>query len=145
MANNTDPNKHIPAGVEFGTVERLEKTFRNLHGTFSDLEGENIVLFAKNVDKYKLQSLIPSLEMGMIVITCLQGEPYIRARRWMDTTDQDQTDHTQITGVSNLAKWPHHSCHMNRKSCKNHIEPRGKREHYKTDHRTRRAQRIQAR
>jgi hypothetical protein len=75
--------------VEFGTVERLAKTFRNLHGTFSDLEGENIVLFAKNVDKYQLQSLIPSLEMGMIVITCLQGEPYIRARRWIDTTDQD--------------------------------------------------------
>ena len=89
MANNTDPNKHIPPGVEFGTVERLAKTFRNLHGTFSDLEGENIVLFAKNVDKYQLQSLIPSLEMGMIVITCLQEEPYIRARRWIDTTDQD--------------------------------------------------------
>jgi hypothetical protein len=89
MANNADPNKHIPTGVEFGTVERLAKTFRNLYGTFSDLEWENIVLFAKNVDKYKLQSLIPSLEMGMIVITCLQGKPYIRARRWMDTTDRD--------------------------------------------------------
>jgi hypothetical protein len=89
MAANPDPNRHIPTGVEFGSVEKLAKTFKNLYGTFSNLEGENIVLFAKNVDKYKLQSLIPSLEMGMIVITCLQGEPYIRARRWMDTTDRD--------------------------------------------------------
>ena len=35
------------------------------------------------------QSLIPSLEMVMIVITCLKGEPYVRARRWMETMDQD--------------------------------------------------------
>ena len=70
-------------------MEKLAKTFRNLYGTFSDQDGENIVLFAKNVDKYMQQSLIPSLEMGMIVITCLKGTPYVRARRWMETTDRD--------------------------------------------------------
>ena len=141
MANNTDPNKHIPPGVEFGTVERLAKTFRNLHGTFSDLEGENIVLFAKNVDKYQLQSLIPSLEMGMIVITCLQGEPYIRARRWIDTTDQDP----DRPNADNNTKGPRHSCHMNRKSLQEHTDPQGQQEHLTTDHRIRRDQRIQAR
>ena len=25
----------------------------------------------------------------MVVVTCLEGEPYIRARRWINTTDQD--------------------------------------------------------
>ena len=55
--------------------------FKNLYGTFSDLEGENIVLFARNADKYMRQSLISSLEMAMIVITCLKGKPYVRACR----------------------------------------------------------------
>ena len=35
------------------------------------------------------QHLIPSLEMGMIVIYNLKGEPYIRAKRWRDTGDID--------------------------------------------------------
>ena len=35
------------------------------------------------------QNLIPSLEMGMIVIHNLKGEPYIRAKRWRDTMDID--------------------------------------------------------
>ena len=89
MAAKPDPNRHVPTGVEFGSVEKLAKTFKNLYGTFSDQDGEKIVLFAKNVDKYMQQSLIPLLEMGMIVITCLKGTPYVRARRWMETTDRD--------------------------------------------------------
>ena len=71
MVANPDANRHIPTG----SVEKLAKTFKNLYGTFSDLEGENIVLFARNADEFMRQSLIPSLEMGMIIITCLKGEP----------------------------------------------------------------------
>ena len=92
MAVNPNPEalqRHMPAGVKFGSVEKLAKIFRNLYRTFSDLEGENIVLFARNANKYMRQSLIPSLEMGMVIITCLKGEPYLRARRWIDTMDRD--------------------------------------------------------
>ena len=104
--------------MEFGTIEKLAKTFKNLHGTFSDLEGENIVLFARNVDKYQKQSLIPSLEMGMVVVTCLEGEPYIRARRWIDTTDQDP----DRPNADHWCAQPH-SCHMDRKSLKRYSDP----------------------
>ena len=61
MSANPNANRHIPTGVEFGSVEKLAKTFKNLYGTFSDQEGENIVLFARNADKYMRQSLIASL------------------------------------------------------------------------------------
>ena len=50
--NNPDDGRHLPTGVETGLVEKLTKTFRGQHGTFSDLEGENIVIFAKNADKF---------------------------------------------------------------------------------------------
>ena len=56
---------------------------------FSDMEGENVVIFARNADKFMRQNLVPSLEMGMIVIHNLKGEPYIRARRWRETMDVD--------------------------------------------------------
>jgi hypothetical protein len=87
--NNQDPNRHIPSAAETGSVDKLAKQFRSRHGTFSDAEGENIVIFTRNADNFMRQNLIPSLEMGMIVIHNLKGEPYIRAKRWRDTMDID--------------------------------------------------------
>ena len=51
------------------------------------MEGKNIVIFAKNANKFMKQNLVPPLEMGMIVINSLKGEPYILARRWRETMD----------------------------------------------------------
>ena len=87
--NNQDPNRHIPSAAETGSVDKFARQFRKRHGTFSDAEGENIVIFARNADNFMRQNLIPSLEMGMIVIHNLKGEPYIRAKRWRDTMDID--------------------------------------------------------
>ena len=87
--NNQDPNRHIPSAAETGSVDKFAKQFRVRHGTFSDAEGENIVIFARNADKFMRQHLIPSLEMGMIIIYNLKGEPYTRAKRWRDTMDID--------------------------------------------------------
>ena len=89
IINNQDPNRHIPSAAETGSVEKLAKQFKSRYGTFSDAEGENIVIFARNADNFMTQNLIPSLEMGMIVIYNLKGEPYIRAKRWRDTMDVD--------------------------------------------------------
>ena len=72
LINNQDPNRHIPSTVETGSVDKFAKQFRSRHGTFSDAEGENI--FAKHADNFMRQNLIPSLEMGMIVIHNLKGE-----------------------------------------------------------------------
>ena len=87
--NAQDPNRHIPSAAETGSVDKFARQFRKRHGTFSDAEGENIVIFARNTDNFMRQNLIPSLEMGMIVIHNLKGEPYIRAKRWSDTMDID--------------------------------------------------------
>ena len=84
-----DPNRHMPPGIEIGSVEKLAKLFKDQYGTLSDMEGENIVIFARNADKFMRRNLTHSLEMGMIVIHNLKGEPYIRARRWRDTMDVD--------------------------------------------------------
>ena len=84
-----DPNRHIPSDIKTGSVEKLAKTFKGQYGTFSDMDRKNIVIFARNADKFMRQYLVPSLEMGMIVINNLKGEPYIRARRWRDTMDID--------------------------------------------------------
>ena len=89
IINNQDLNRHIPSAAETGSVEKLAKQFKSRYGTFSDAEGENIVIFARNADNFMTQNLIPSLEMGMIVIYNLKGEPYIRAKRWRDTMDVD--------------------------------------------------------
>ena len=89
IINNQDPNRHIPSAAETGSVEKLAKQFKGRYGTFSDAEGENIVIFARNADNFMTQNLIPSLEMGMIIIHNLKGEPYIRAKRWRDTMDVD--------------------------------------------------------
>ena len=70
-------------------MEKFAKQFRSRYGTFSDAEGENIVIFARNADNFMTQNLILSLEMGMIVIYNIKGEPYIRAKRWRDTMDVD--------------------------------------------------------
>ena len=82
--NAQDPNRHIPSAAETGLVDKFARQF-----TFLDAEGENIVIFARNADNFMRQNLIPSLEMGMIVIHNLKGEPYIRAKRWRDTMDID--------------------------------------------------------
>ena len=87
--NNQDPNRHIPSAAETGSVDKFAKQFRVRHGTFSDAEGKNIVIFARNADKFMRQHLIPSLEMGMVIIYNLKGEPYTRAKRWRDTMDID--------------------------------------------------------
>ena len=90
MANiQPDPNRHVPPGIETGSVEKLAKSFKDQYGTFSDMERENIAIFARNADKFMRRNLTHSLEMGMIVIHNLKGEPYIRARRWRDTMDVD--------------------------------------------------------
>ena len=90
MANiQPDPNRHVPPGIETGSVEKLAKSFKDQYGTFSDMERENIAIFARNADKFMSRNLTPSLEMGMIIIHNLKGEPYIRARRWRDTMDVD--------------------------------------------------------
>ena len=81
IINNQDLNGHISSAAEAGSVEKLAKHFRSRYGTFSDAEGENIVIFARNADNFMRQHLIPSLEMGMIIIYNLKGEPYIRAKR----------------------------------------------------------------
>ena len=76
MANiQQDPNRHVPSGIETGSVEKLAKLFRDQYGTFSVMEGENIVIFARNADKFMRRNLTHSLEMGMIVIHNLKGEP----------------------------------------------------------------------
>ena len=82
MANihNQDPNRHIPSAAEMGSVDKSAKQFRSRHGTFSKAKGENIVIFTRNADNFMRQNLIPSLEMGMIVIFNLKGEPYIRPK-----------------------------------------------------------------
>ena len=89
IINNQDLNGHISSAAEAGSVEKLAKHFRSRYGTFSDAEGENIVIFAKNADTFMTQNLIPSLEMGAIVIQNLRREPYIRAKRWRDTMNVD--------------------------------------------------------
>ena len=87
--NAQDPNRHIPSAAETGSVDKFARQFMKRHSTFSDAKGENIVIFARNADNFMRQNLIPSLEMGMIVIHNLKGEPYIRAKRWRDTMDID--------------------------------------------------------
>ena len=89
IINNQDPNRHVPSAAETGSVEKLAKQFKGRYGTFSDAEGENIVIFARNADNFMTQNLIPSLEMGMIIAYNLKGEPYIRAKRWRDTMGVD--------------------------------------------------------
>ena len=46
--NNQDPNRHIPSAAETGSVDKFAKFMR--------------------------QHLIPSLEMGMVIIYNLKGE-----------------------------------------------------------------------
>ena len=77
-------NEDLPTGADAIDVEEQIKNFMALYGTFSDLPDENIRIFAKNVDKYKLANLIPELEMGVITIGCLKGEPRLKAKRWID-------------------------------------------------------------
>ena len=79
----------VPPGIEVGSVEGLAKLFKAQYGSFSDGEDENITTFAENADKFMSRSWIPSLEMGMVIIHNLKGEPYIRAKRWRDTMDID--------------------------------------------------------
>ena len=84
-----NPNRNVPPGIEIGSVEKLAKLFKAQYGSFSDGEDENITTFARNADKFMSRSWTPSLEMGMIIIHNLKGEPYIRAKRWRDTMDID--------------------------------------------------------
>ena len=87
MANlyNRDHNGYIPSTIEATSAERLTTIFRNRYGTFSDAEQENITIFARNADEFMRHNMIPSWEMGTIVIDNLRGEPSIRARRWRMT------------------------------------------------------------
>ena len=89
IINDQDLQGHISRATEMGSVENLAKLFRNRYGTFSDAEGENIAIFAKNADNFMTQNRIPSLEMGTIVVQNLRKEPYIRAIRWRDTMTVD--------------------------------------------------------
>ena len=111
--NAQDPNRHIPSAAETGSVDKFARQFMKRHSTFSDAKGENIVIFARNADNFMRQNLIPSLEMGMIVIHNLKGEPYIRAKRgtqWILI----QNGSTPTTGANRTFNQPHHSCHFNR-------------------------------
>ena len=89
IINDQDLQGHISRATEMGSVENLAKLFRNRYGTFSDAEGENIAIFAKNADNFMTQNMIPSLEMGTIIVQNLRKEPYIRAKRWRDTMTVD--------------------------------------------------------
>ena len=111
--NAQDPNRHAPSAAETGSVDKFAKQFRKRHGTFSDAEGENIVIFARNADNFMRQNLIPSLEMGMIIIYNLKGEPYIRAKRWRDTMDIDPERVNADHWCEQDFQPPHHSCHFN--------------------------------
>ena len=82
IINDQDLQGHISPATKMGSIENLAKLFRNRYGTFSDAEGENITIFAKNADNFMTQNMIPSLEMGTIVVQNLRKEPYIRAKRW---------------------------------------------------------------
>ena len=89
MADNQELHGHISPAIRMGSIDKLAKLFRNRYGTFSDAEGENIVIFAKNADNFMMQNMIPSLEMGAIITQNLRKEPYIRAKRWRDTMTVD--------------------------------------------------------
>ena len=89
IINDQDLQGHISPATKMGSVENLAKLFRNRYGTFSDAEGENIAIFAKNADNFMTQNMIPSLEMGTIIVQNLRKEPYIRAKRWRDTMTVD--------------------------------------------------------
>ena len=89
IINNQDPQGHISSAAKMGSIDNLAKLFRNRYGAFSDAEGENIVIFAKNADTFMTQNMIPSLEMGTIILRNLKKEPLIRAKRWRDTMTVD--------------------------------------------------------
>ena len=89
IINDQDLQGHISPATKMGSIENLAKLFRNRYGTFSDAEGENITIFAKNADDFMTQNMIPSLEMGTIVVQNLRKEPYTRAKRWRDTMTVD--------------------------------------------------------
>ena len=92
IINNQDLHGHISSAhraIRMGSIDKLARLFRNRYGTFSDAEGENIIIFAKNADNFMTQNMIPSLEMGAIVTQNLRKEPYTRAKRWRDTMTVD--------------------------------------------------------
>ena len=83
----TDFDKQTPLEAHISLVDKLTESFKTQCGTFSDQEDEDIVKFAKDADEFMRLNLTPSLEMGSIVLSNLEGEPYIRAIRWRNSGD----------------------------------------------------------
>ena len=114
------------------------------HMTYYRVAGENIVIFTRNADKFMKQNLVPSLDMGMIVIPNLKGEPYIRARRWRDTMDVDPERIHAEHSSNNLIRPQLHSYHTFQCNRRNHSSHQGQPAWAPMDYRTQMTRGIRA-
>ena len=82
--NNQAPTDSKALGPETITVERHKTNFVSLHSTFEDKPSQNITRWLFHADAYCLAHMIPSLEMGSIIIHSVRGEPARKIRRMLD-------------------------------------------------------------
>ena len=84
VANMVQQGQAAASGATQITVEKHKINFLAQYGTFEDKPSQNIVRWLRKADKYKNSHMIPSLEMGSIIIHCIRGEPAIKVKRMLD-------------------------------------------------------------
>ena len=84
VANMVQQGQAAASGATQITLEKHKINFLTQYGTFEDKPSQNIVRWLRKADKYKNTHMIPSLEMGSIVIHCIRGEPAIKVKRMLD-------------------------------------------------------------
>ena len=84
VANMVQQGQAAASGATQITVEKHKINFLAQYGTFEDKPSQNIVRWLRKADKYKNSHMIPSLEMGSIIIHCIRGEPAVKVKRMLD-------------------------------------------------------------
>ena len=84
VANMVQQGQAAASGATQITVEKHKINFLSQYGTFEDKPSQNIVRWLRKADKYKNSHMIPSLEMGSIIIHCIRGEPAVKVKRMLD-------------------------------------------------------------
>ena len=84
VANMVQQGQAAASGATQITVEKHKINFLAQYGTFEDKPSQNIVRWLRKADKYQNSHMIPSLEMGSIIIHCIRGEPAIKVKRMLD-------------------------------------------------------------
>lgn len=82
--NQAAPAARAASGPETITVEKHKVNFLALHGPFENKDSQNISRWIKHADDYQKSHMIPSLEMALIVVHCIRGEPARKIRRILD-------------------------------------------------------------